>query len=99
MKNISKRILSVVLMLGILLSLSAEAFAAVSYMPDVTPEMSDADFWASLSNDPDAVMMTREEIKASDVAICKDREAWLGAWDIADDEVLVVTGNKVYTII
>ena len=243
MKNISKRILSVVLTLGILLSLSAEAFAAVSYMPDVTPEMSDADFWASLSNDPDAVMMTREEIKAqnadtalasgtsvmdlktaaetfdgvarnkaiqssatadaeyyfgwtygpdgkksdwkyyqkmidncadpnarkeqktrygicvnrtvlqvfpsdnpiwdnpadsdfdyqalsgirvnepiliyttskdgkyylarisccsgwvkaSDVAICKDKEEWLDAWDIADDEVLVVTGNKVYT--
>lgn len=243
MKNISKRILSVVLTLGILLSLSAEAFAAVSYMPDVKPEMSDADFWASLSNDPDAVMMTREEIKAqnadtalasgtsvmdlktaaetfdgvarnkaiqssatadaeyyfgwtygpdgkkadwsyyqkmidncadpnarkeqkvrygicvnrtvlqvfpsdnpiwddpadsdfdyqaltgirvnepiliyttskdgkyylarisccsgwvkaSDVAICKDREEWLSAWDIADDEVLVVTGNKVYS--
>ena len=243
MKNVSKRILSVLLTLGVLLSLSAEAFAAVSYMPDVTPEMSDADFWASLSDDPDAVMMTREEIKAqnadtalasgtsvmdlktgaetfdgvarnkaikssatadaeyyfgwtygpdgkkadwkyyqkmidncadpnarkeqktrygicvnrtvlqvfpsdnpiwddpadsdfdyqalsgirvnepiliyttskdgkyylarisccsgwvkaSDVAICKDREEWLGAWDIADDEVLVVTGNKVYT--
>ena len=243
MKNVSKRILSVVLTLGILLSLSAEALAAVSYLPDVTPEMSDGDFWAALSADPDAVMMTREEIKAqnadtalasgtsvmdlktaaetfdgvarnkaikssatadaeyyfgwtygpdgkkadwkyyqkmidncadpnarkeqkvrygicvnrtvlqvfpsdnpiwddpadsdfdyqaltgvrvnepiliyttskdgkyylarisccsgwvkaSDVAICKDREEWLGAWDIADDEVLVVTGNKVYT--
>ncbi len=243
MKNVSKRMLSVVLTLGVLVSLSAPAFAAVSYLPDVTAEMSDADFWASLSDDPDAVMMTREEIKAqnadtalasgtsvmdlktgaetfdgiarnkaiqssatadaeyyfgwtygpdgkkadwkyyqkmidncadpnarkeqktrygicvnrtvlqvfpsdnpiwddpadsdfdyqalsgirvnepiliyttskdgkyylarisccsgwvkaSDVAVCKDREEWLGAWDIADDEVLVVTGNKVYT--
>ena len=243
MKNVFKRILSLALMLGILVSLSAPAFGTVSYMPDVTPEMSDADFWAALSDNPDAVMMTREEIKAqnadtalasgtsvmdlktaaetfdgiarnkaikssatadaeyyfgwtygpdgkkadwkyyqkmidncadpnarkeqktrygicvnrtvlqvfpsdnpiwddpadsdfdyqalsgirvnepiliyttskdgkyylarisccsgwvkaSDVAICKDREEWFGAWDIADDEVLVVTGNKVYT--
>ena len=243
MKRRFNRILTIALMLGVLFSLSAEAFAAVSYMPDVTPEMSDADFWASRSGDPDAVMMTREEIRAqnadtalasgtsvmdlktaaetfdgiarnkaikssatadaeyyfgwtygpdgkkadwkyyqkmidncadpnarkeqktrygicvtrtvlktfpsdnpiwddpadsdfdyqalsgirvnepiliyttskdgkyylarisccsgwvraSDVAVCKDREEWLGAWDIADDEVLVVTGNKIYT--
>lgn len=243
MKKHLSRILSLILTLGVLVSLSAEAFAAVSYMPDVTPEMSDADFWASRSNESDTVVMTREEIKAqnadtalasgtsvmdlktaaetfdgvarnkairssatadaeyyfgwtygpdgkkadwkyyqkmidncadpnarkeqkvrygicvnrtvlqvfpsdnpiwddpadsdfdyqalsgirvnepiliyttskdgkyylarisccsgwvkaSDVAICKDKEEWLSAWDIADDEVLVVTGNKVYT--
>lgn len=243
MKKLFKPILSLILTLGVLASLSAPVFAAVSYMPDVTPEMSNADFWAARSIDPDAVMMTREEIqaqnadtalasgtsvmdlktaaetfdgiarnkairssatadaeyyfgwtygpdgkkadwkyyqkmidncadpnarkeqktrygicvnrtvlkvfpsdnpiwddpadsdfdyqalsgirvnepivvyttskdgkyylarisccsgwvKASDVAICKDKEEWLAAWDIADDEVLVVTGNKVYT--
>ena len=243
MKKHLSRILSLILTLGVLFSFSVPAFAAVSYLPDVTPEMSDADFWASLSDESDAIMMTREEIKAqnadtalvsgtsvmdlktaaetfdgiarnkairssatadaeyyfgwtygpdgkkadwkyyqkmidncadpnarkeqkvrygicvnrtvlqvfpsdnpiwddpadsdfdyqalsgirvnepiliyttskdgqyylvrisccsgwvkaSDVAICKDKEEWLDAWDIADDEVLVVTGNKVYT--
>ena len=64
MKKHFSRMLSLILTLGVLVSLSVPAFAAVSYMPDVTPEMSDADFWASLSDESDAIMMTREEIKA-----------------------------------
>ena len=64
MKKLFKPILSLILTLGVLASLSAPVFAAVSYMPDVTPEMSNADFWAARSIDPDAVMMTREEIQA-----------------------------------
>jgi len=36
-------------------------------------------------------------IAASDVAICKDKEEWLSAWDIAPENSLVVYGDKVYT--
>ena len=38
-------------------------------------------------------------VRAEDVAICKDREEWLGAWDIPDDELLVVTGSSAYTAV
>ena len=31
------------------------------------------------------------------VAICKDKEEWLSAWNIADEDALVVWGDKVYT--
>ena len=31
------------------------------------------------------------------VAICKDKEEWLAAWDIDDEDALVVWGDKVYT--
>lgn len=31
------------------------------------------------------------------VAICKDKEEWLSAWDIADEDSLVIWGDKVYT--
>lgn len=64
MKKFLNRILSAVLMLCVLFSLSVPSAASVSYMPDVTAEMSHADFWASLSSDPDAILMTRGEIKA-----------------------------------
>ena len=36
-------------------------------------------------------------VKASDVAICKDRDEWLEAWDIEPENVLVVYGDKVTT--
>ena len=36
-------------------------------------------------------------IKASDVAVCKDKEEWLDAWDIAPEDVFVVYGDKVTT--
>ena len=36
-------------------------------------------------------------IPAEDVALCKDKEEWLSAWDIPADKVLVVYGNKEYT--
>ena len=31
------------------------------------------------------------------VAVCKDKEEWLSAWDIDTEEALVVWGDKVYT--
>lgn len=31
------------------------------------------------------------------VAICKDKEEWLSAWDFAHEDALVVWGDKVYT--
>jgi len=30
------------------------------------------------------------------IAICRDREEWLEAWDIPDEDVIVVTAGKVY---
>jgi len=40
-----------------------EAFGAVRYMPDVTPEMSQASYWSSRTYAPDAVLVTPEYIK------------------------------------
>lgn len=36
-------------------------------------------------------------VDVNDVAICKDRNEWLEAWDIPASETLVVYGAKVYT--
>ncbi len=36
-------------------------------------------------------------IKASDVAICKDKQEWLEAWDYPSDQLLVVYDDKIYT--
>lgn len=36
-------------------------------------------------------------IPAEDIAICKDKEEWLSAWDIAAEKSLVVYGDRVYT--
>ena len=35
-------------------------------------------------------------VPAADIAICANREEWRGAWQIPDDEVIVVTEGKVY---
>ena len=36
-------------------------------------------------------------ISADSVAICKDKDEWISAWDIPKDDVLVVWGDKVFT--
>ena len=36
-------------------------------------------------------------IPAENVALCKDKTEWLGAWDISPENALVVYGDKVYT--
>lgn len=36
-------------------------------------------------------------IPADAVAVCKDKNEWLDAWDILPDEALVVYGDRVYT--
>ena len=36
-------------------------------------------------------------ISADSVAICKDKEEWISAWDISPEDALVVWGDKVYT--
>ena len=36
-------------------------------------------------------------ILADAVAICKDKDEWISAWDIKNDEALVVWGDKVFT--
>ena len=35
-------------------------------------------------------------VRAADIAVCADREQWLAAWQIPDDELLVVTEGKLY---
>ncbi len=57
---------ALLLMLSIVLSLSAPlpalASAPVGYMPGVTEEMTDPAFWSGLTEDPDALLATPEEI-------------------------------------
>ncbi|MBQ6401480.1 MAG: SH3 domain-containing protein [Firmicutes bacterium] len=36
-------------------------------------------------------------IKASDVAVCENREEWLAAWNYPSDQLLVVWDDKIYT--
>ena len=36
-------------------------------------------------------------ISADSVAICKDKDEWISAWDIAKDDALVVWGDKIFT--
>ena len=36
-------------------------------------------------------------IAVQDVAICASKDAWLAAWDLPSEDLLVVYGNKVYT--
>lgn len=38
-----------------------------------------------------------EWVPVEDVAICKDRDEWLAAWDIPEGKELVVWGHKVFT--
>ena len=35
-------------------------------------------------------------IRADHIAVCRDREEWLSAWQIPQEELLVVTGGKLY---
>ena len=36
-------------------------------------------------------------VRAEDVALCRDREEWLGAWDLPAEKRLVFWGDKMYT--
>ncbi|MBQ5708430.1 MAG: hypothetical protein IIV62_00540, partial [Anaerotignum sp.] len=53
-------------LLAMVLSVSTlqPAYAAVTYMPDVTAEMSDASFWDEYHDGYSDVILTPEEIKA-----------------------------------
>ena len=67
MKHTIRPVITVLLAFCLLAALALPGFAAVSYMPDVTPEMSSADYWAARSTDADRVLMTREEIETRNV--------------------------------
>ena len=61
----SKRIAALVLSVMTALTLTLPAAASgVQYMPDVTAEMSHAEYWAKLHKDADKVILSPEEIKA-----------------------------------
>ena len=64
--KIKRRIRAGSLLLAMVLSVSTlqPAYAAVTYMPDVTAEMSDASFWAEYHDGYSDVILTQEEIKA-----------------------------------
>lgn len=36
-------------------------------------------------------------VKASDVAVCKNRNEWLSAWDFPEEDSLIVCGDKIIT--
>ena len=61
-----KRVLGALLALAILTGLAPATLAdgAVTLMPGVTPEMSDASFWADRQYGADEVILTPEEIEA-----------------------------------
>lgn len=65
MKTKVKKSIVVLLVLSLLLSAVQPAFASgITYMPDVTAEMTSVDYWMGLSDDADEVILTPEEIKA-----------------------------------
>ena len=59
-----KKFLSAVLAASMVLGNAGTALAEVSYMPDVTAEMSQASFWAAYHTGYEDVILTPEEIKA-----------------------------------
>ena len=59
-----KKKCSLLLTLALSVSMVQPALAAVTYMPDVTAEMSKASFWADYHDGYTDVIMTQEEIKA-----------------------------------
>ena len=65
MENRSKNVICLLLTLAMAVSLVQPALAAgITYMPDVTAEMSDAAYWANLSDDAQKIILTPEEIEA-----------------------------------
>ena len=59
-----KRVCGILLSAILSVSTLQPAYAAVTYMPDVTAEMSDASFWAEYHDGYSDVILTPEEIKA-----------------------------------
>lgn len=65
MKRNAKKQIGILLALALTFSLIQPALAAgVTYMPDVTAEMSDAGYWADLRDDAQDIILTPEEIEA-----------------------------------
>ena len=65
MKKRTKKRIGILLTLLLLFSAAQPAMAAgVTYMPDVTAEMSSASCWADLHEDADKVILTQDEINA-----------------------------------
>lgn len=65
MRERRKKYVSVLLICALLFSIAQPAFASgITYMPDVTAEMTEASYWANLNDDADAVILTPAEIKA-----------------------------------
>ena len=60
----SKKIFGISLAMILSVSAAQSALAGISYMPDVTPEMSKASFWADYHEGYHDVILTQEEIKA-----------------------------------
>lgn len=60
----SKKIFALSLAMILSVSTAQPALAGISYMPDVTPEMSKASFWANYHEGYHDVILTQEEIKA-----------------------------------
>lgn len=65
MKTISRKVLITLLVCSLLFSTIQPVFASgITYMPDVTAEMTTAEFWSDLNTDADDILLTQAEIKA-----------------------------------
>ena len=70
-KRNAKQIAALVLCMITALTLALPAAAAeITYMPDVTAEMSQASYWANLHEDADEIILTPEEIRAFNEDTC-----------------------------
>ena len=59
MKNKAKKSIIMLLIFSLLFSTVQPAFASgITYMPDVTAEMASVDYWMSLSDDADEVILS-----------------------------------------
>ena len=72
----TKRTIRTIVMIALCMALTAgllpvQLNAAVRYMPDVTADMSHADYWAQKVGDPDRVQVSIEEIEALNQEIWK----------------------------
>ena len=89
-----KKLISLLLSVSLALSLTATAFASVSYLPDVTAEMSNAAYWTQNAQDADRVLITREEIAQRNAASAAISDTMLKDMKNADTTFDGIARNK-----
>lgn len=70
-RNHKKHFAAAILILAVSLVIPLQTYAAVLYMPDVTPAMSKASYWSDKLGDPDRVLAGEKDIKDLNQSIWK----------------------------